>query len=322
MSNINQKLYDSRLLKYKEDINRELLKIFSKNLKQELLVRISNLIAIDYFYRLNEVPILSQHLPRVVTNLKNHIGNQSYEKNDFSFAMTLFVVAITDEVSNDMDDDQILLESDQVVIGTLIKTYYPDISPDLRTKIFHFLKELMNELGPREMVKFVSNNPLYLKERIKNANIEQGHGKIKSHELTLELKQHKNIQNQVSKNSQAALPSRFKQALSVAALATIPIALGFGSIMLSFAFIVPGIALPYLNSKNKAQHQQQKQDNMLSIAQERPIEPGEKSTKKRISKNIKMESKKYAIKNLKTKAIESNKVIKKSTKSKSISKYY
>lgn len=148
----------------KEQIEEVFTRYFSKKISKPLIARVANLSAIDHFYRLNQIPALEVYLNKAVENLERYLSNKSFEDNDFSNMMSIFIASITEGEME--DDDELFHQSQDVVIDVLINSFYENVDKSMIGELKALLKKLMNEIGPVETVKVVSNNPEFIRSKL------------------------------------------------------------------------------------------------------------------------------------------------------------
>ncbi|MCP5370037.1 MAG: RP853 family protein [Rickettsiaceae bacterium] len=152
-------------------IEESIIKQYGKYIPSELISKVSNLISIDHFYRLNLVPNIETHILNCLNNLGKYVEHNTIENSDFSQAMTLFVASIT-EYKENQDDNEILQKSQDVVIDNIINNYYPEIDDDLLHEMKLILTKLINEVGPKKALDSVSINPISFKNQIINKTFD------------------------------------------------------------------------------------------------------------------------------------------------------
>jgi hypothetical protein len=148
-------------------IEQSIKKTYSQYLTDDLISKVANLISIDYFYRLNLIPVIELHIQHCLDNLDKYIQNNKITNTDFGQAMTLFVASIT-EYKDNQDDDEILQKSQDIVIDNIINSYYPDIDKSLLQEMRFVLSQLITDVGPKHAMNFISTNPISFKNKIEN----------------------------------------------------------------------------------------------------------------------------------------------------------
>jgi hypothetical protein len=148
-------------------IEQSITKTYGKYLAAGLISKVSNLISIDYFYRLHLIPVIEVHIEHCLYNLDKYIQNKHITDTDFGQAMTLFVASIT-EYKDNQDDDEILQKSQDIVIDNIINSYYPDIDKSLLQEMRFVLSQLITDVGPKHALNFISTNPISFKNKIEN----------------------------------------------------------------------------------------------------------------------------------------------------------
>lgn len=148
-------------------IEQSIKETYGKYLADSLISKVSNLISIDYFYRLHLIPAIEAHIQHCLYNLDQYIQNKHITDTDFGQAMTLFVASIT-EYKENQDDDEILQKSQDIVIDNIINSYYSDIDNGLLQEMRVVLGKLITEVGPKHALNFISTNPISFKNKIES----------------------------------------------------------------------------------------------------------------------------------------------------------
>lgn len=151
-------------------IEQSIKKTYGKYLADSLISKVSNLISIDYFYRLHLIPAIEAHIQHCLYNLDQYIQNKHITDTDFGQAMTLFVASIT-EYKENQDDDEILQKSQDIVIDNIINSYYPDLDNSLLHEMRVVLGKLITEVGPKHALNFISTNPISFKNKIESQTL-------------------------------------------------------------------------------------------------------------------------------------------------------
>lgn len=148
-------------------IEQSITKAYGKYLAASLISKVSNLISIDYFYRLHLIPVIEVHIAHCLYNLDKYIQNKHITDTDFGQAMTLFVASIM-EYKENQDDEEILQKSQDIVIDNIINSYYPDIDKSLLQEMRFVLGQLITDVGPKHALNFISTNPISFKNKIED----------------------------------------------------------------------------------------------------------------------------------------------------------
>lgn len=148
-------------------IEQSITKTYGKYLAEGLISKVSNLISIDYFYRLHLIPAIEVHITNCLHNLDKYIQNKHITNTDFGQAMTLFVASIT-EYKDNQEDDEILQKSQDIVIDNIINSYYHDIDNNLLQEMRFIIDKLITDVGPKHALNFISTNPISFKNKIES----------------------------------------------------------------------------------------------------------------------------------------------------------
>lgn len=151
-------------------IEQSIKKAYGEYLADSLISKVSNLISIDYFYRLHLIPSIEAHIQYCLDNLNKHITNKHITNTDFGQAMTLFVASIT-EYKENQDDDEILQKSQDIVIDNIINSYYHDVNPNLLQEMRVVLAKLITDVGPKHALNFISTNPISFRNKIESQTL-------------------------------------------------------------------------------------------------------------------------------------------------------
>ncbi|RTK92787.1 MAG: hypothetical protein EKK61_02685 [Rickettsiales bacterium] len=169
MSSINIE-YNLKIENFVKIISYNFSKDLDNNLSLKLILSISNLISLDYIHRLKEQGEIHQHAEICSSRVKKHLGYQVIMQEDFSTAMSLFIIAITPE--NKKEEANVNLQNIDIIIETIISKYYSDSELDEIKNIRSSLKNLLNMIDSNRLIDYINNTPeifqLTVKSAIKN----------------------------------------------------------------------------------------------------------------------------------------------------------
>lgn len=200
-------------------IEQSIKKTYGQYLADDLISKVSNLISIDYFYRLHLIPVIEVHIQHCLYNLDKYIQNKYITDTDFGQAMTLFVAAIT-EYKDNQDDDAILQKSEDIVIDNIINSHYPDIDNSLLQEMRFVLKRLIIDVGPKNAINFISANPISFKNKIENKTLHTDTLKSLDMSHTVTAARHHKTLDQASQIASAISSGPIMSILGIGALVT------------------------------------------------------------------------------------------------------
>lgn len=128
-----------------------------ENLSDKLCKLLSSLIAIDYAGRLKSKPDLVDYVNKCVERLKKHLGNLVIVNEDFSNAMNLFLVSISD--NSDSNDTQDLSTSKESAIESIIAIHFSDVSGNEILAIKDILRKLLDNKNSKDFINQIYSDP-------------------------------------------------------------------------------------------------------------------------------------------------------------------
>lgn len=168
MSSINIESKE-QLQKIAKIIYLDFSNLLEDNLNNKLILSITNLISLDYIYRLKSRIDVHQYSQTCSKRIKNHLGYKVVLEEDFSTAMSLFIMAITIEPN----DENILFEQNiDIIIDTIINAQYAHLDIEETKNIKLSLKSLLEKINKADLINYIDQNPkifdLNIKFAIKN----------------------------------------------------------------------------------------------------------------------------------------------------------
>ena len=129
------------------------------NMEKGLISSIATLIAIDYKNRLKSNYAIADYAELCATRIKQHLGNKVVMDEDFSSAMTLFVVAITPEKNKSDDQNNLKEEHQDILIDSIIALQFADLNPKEQQNIRLLLRDLLKDPIGKALMNSISSNP-------------------------------------------------------------------------------------------------------------------------------------------------------------------
>jgi len=129
------------------------------NLTYQLIESLSNILAIDYFHRLKQEPTIDSYSKKCVDRLVNHLKHMIFTEEGFSGVMTLFLIAITEEKTDNDELINIQEKNQDIIVDNVMASEFSDLSPDEQLNLKDVLKSLITNLGGKEIMNFIHSNP-------------------------------------------------------------------------------------------------------------------------------------------------------------------
>jgi hypothetical protein len=196
------------------------------NITQEICLALANLIIIDHKIRLNLEPNITDHLNNCLNKIRGFLGQKVIADNNFSVALMLFTVAISPVPTEYDKKENILAQSEDVVVEALINTHFNTASVEERKLLKLILKDLLKARNSHEIMNVMQYEPELFRNTVMNA--------IKKYQTLADIS--RNIRSETSKIANVAVKhykkiETFKQTTSKILTAVCSIALGAISVV-------------------------------------------------------------------------------------------
>ena len=214
LNNVNTNLF-------KKDI----IDNFVNNLTKSTCSTIANMLAIDYTVRLNSKPEARKYINKCISRLKNYLGLQVINDDNFSVALKLFAIMITSENRNNKNNT--LEQSQDIIAENLIGIYFNnEIDSTEKENIKNVFKILLKEKDFNKIINYAQSHKKLFSTSIMYAikkynNLDEAAKYIKKEfnkilEISLEFTKRNNIFKQATGKIAGAICALVVGAISVA----------------------------------------------------------------------------------------------------------
>ncbi|WP_375326613.1 RP853 family protein [Candidatus Tisiphia endosymbiont of Nemotelus uliginosus] len=191
------------------------------HIPKQLCSTLACIISIDHEIRVHPTPNIKEHISNCLHKLTAFIGKKVITDESFNMVLMLFAVAISIDIGDLLDGENIINKSEDIIINTLINIYFSTLTFDKINIIKLVLKTLLREKNNYEKINFIQVDPTTFRGIVMGA-LKKSQSVIEiSKQINLELNKIANATSQCSKKIET-----FKQASSKMVTAVCGIVVG------------------------------------------------------------------------------------------------
>ncbi len=129
------------------------------NLPEYICSMLACIISIDHEIRLKSIPQLTIHLNNCIYKLKHFLGKKVLADDNFTTILMLFAVAISPDIIDFQQQDNILNKSEDIIISTLISIYFKQTTLEEQNTIKLVLQILLRAKNNHQLINYLQVEP-------------------------------------------------------------------------------------------------------------------------------------------------------------------
>lgn len=173
------------------------------NLPKHVCLMLACIISIDHEIRLQFTPALLDHINHCIDKLKHFLGHRVIADDNFTTIVLLFAVAISSDIYDFQQQDDILSKSEDIIINNLITIYFQQTSLEEQNTLKLVLKILLRTKNSPRLIDSLPLEPTIFCRIIMKA--------IRQHQHLVEINNQINLDLRAFVNITAAHSKKLKQ---------------------------------------------------------------------------------------------------------------
>lgn len=161
--------------------------MLSNNLPKKSITTLANMLALDYYNRLNSSLEIKNYAMKCAHKLKNYLKNKIIINESFSTLLELFTIIISPDEDHGEKKDNILTQEQiyDVIVDLLIAKFLTDVSPADLLKVKSAIKELLTQHNNTDIINYISSEPDLVKNLFHNAlNLKEKQNQLNQYIIT------------------------------------------------------------------------------------------------------------------------------------------
>ncbi|WP_341763820.1 RP853 family protein [Candidatus Tisiphia endosymbiont of Beris chalybata] len=191
------------------------------NLPEQVCSTLACIISIDHEIRLHPNPKIKKHINNCLYKLTTFIGQKVITDDSFTTVLMLFAVAISTDLMNFQEQNNIINKSADLIINALINIYFDKLTLEEINILKLVLKALLKEKNNHDKINFIQIEPTIFEVIVMRALKKSPNIVAITNQINLELNKIANITAQHSRKIE-----EFKQTSSKMVTAICSIAVG------------------------------------------------------------------------------------------------